>query len=212
MLNEQYETIKTLMNYAVPEDRMEEARELLNDYQDDPIALNLFQAYYSFLPEGRNDHIKAVFLVARKQGVFLLCVRTELGDYFYVVNRERAEFLGSSDEGIAEKEPLEFFDLAADGKTDLDDPLKFPEYTPAQENTNICPACFAADGEMHQLGCPVESCPWCGGQLTQCNCRFEVLDRTKLTGENELQLLEEALEQKGRVPFNAASERPGYPV
>ncbi|MFO7760030.1 MAG: hypothetical protein R6V20_00245 [Desulfobia sp.] len=211
MLNEQYETIKTLMSYAVPKNKMEKARELLDEFQADPIALNLLQAFYSFLPEGDNDHIKTLLLVARKKGLFLICARTELGDYFYIVNRERAEFLGSCDEGIAEKDTLEFFDLPADG-TGLDDPLAFPEYFPARENPNICPVCFAANGELHQLGCPVESCPWCGGQLTYCNCRFEVLNKTELSEEEDLKILEKALEEKGRIPFDPSNERPGYPV
>lgn len=211
MLDDQYQTIKTLMNYAVPENRLEEAGELLDSFQTDPIALNLFEAFYSFLPEGDYDYIKTLLLVARKEGLFLLCVRTGLGDYFYIVNRERAEFLGSCKEGITEREPLDFFDLPLDGEG-LDDPLKFSEYSPAQENDNICPGCFVADGELHQLGCPVESCPWCGGQLTSCNCRFEAVGKEKLSGEDDLQLLEQALDEKGRIPFDAANERPGYPV
>ncbi len=212
MLNEQYETIKTLMDYAVPEGKMEEALELLEEFQGDPLALNLFQAFYSYLPEDSDDYIRELLLVARKNGIFLLCVRASLGDYFYIVNRERAEFLGNCAEGIAEKDPLEFFDLSEKGLSGLDDPNKFSEYSPVPENTNICPVCFVADGEFHQLGCPVESCPWCGGQLTSCNCRFEILARDELAGEDELRLLEEALEQKGRIPFDSASERPGYPV
>lgn len=31
-----------------------------------------------------------------------------------------------------------------------------------------CPACGAAVGELHQGGCDVEPCPYCGGQLFSC--------------------------------------------
>jgi hypothetical protein len=34
-----------------------------------------------------------------------------------------------------------------------------------------CPACGAKAGDYHVLGCDVEQCPYCGGQLISCDCR-----------------------------------------
>ena len=54
-------------------------------------------------------------------------------------------------------------------------PETLPIYEPLQMDEDICPACHAVAGEYHELGCPVELCPWCGGQLIHCDCRYEQL-------------------------------------
>jgi hypothetical protein len=65
-------------------------------------------------------------------------------------------------------------------------------------------------GDYHILGCPVEVCPWCEGQLSRCGCRFEQLGLEALEDEEELEELERLLEEKGRVPY-AAWQCPSYP-
>lgn len=40
----------------------------------------------------------------------------------------------------------------------------------ADEPESVCGDCDAADGEIHELGCDLEDCPCCGGQLITCGC------------------------------------------
>lgn len=212
-LAERKKAILLLMEYAVLPEQMEEARSLLDRYQDDTVATNLLHAFYSYLPEGVEDGVRQLRLVERRQGTFLLAAVTFHAAYFYLATADRAEFLGNNKEGIWDKEIRDFFELGSRNEflkktTTLTD---FPEHLPAPLDTTLCPACAAADGEEHVLGCPVEVCPWCGGQLTVCNCRFEQLDRDHLLGERELTALEEKLHEKGRVPYDSSKHRPVYP-
>jgi hypothetical protein len=39
------------------------------------------------------------------------------------------------------------------------------------KDSDECPECGAATGELHELGCDVEQCPYCGGQFISCDCR-----------------------------------------
>ena len=36
-----------------------------------------------------------------------------------------------------------------------------------------CGDCHALEGEYHELGCDLERCPFCGGQLISCDCCYE---------------------------------------
>jgi hypothetical protein len=69
---------------------------------------------------------------------------------------------------------------------------------------------MAAVGEYHLLGCPVEICPWCDGQLSRCGCRFEQLGVDVLEDEEDLEELERILEEKGRIPYSE-EQYPSYP-
>ena len=88
---------------------------------------------------------------------------------------------------------------------------QYPSYTAAYENEQLCPVCSAAVGEDHTFGCPVEVCPWCGGQLTSCNCRFTILDKEHISSEKDLKTLEEKLIEKGRIAYDPVDQRPAYP-
>ena len=109
-LKEQKDLISLFMEYAVPIEFTEHAVALLDKYEADIIGLNVFHNFYSCLPEGTEDAIEKLLLLARKQGVFLLCAKSFSGvNYLYLVNNEGAVLLGTMAEGIADRELLDFF-------------------------------------------------------------------------------------------------------
>ena len=83
------------MEFAVPEGYMDEALDLLDIYRNDRIALELLHEFYGFLPDAKNDLIKEIRMVARKQGVFLLLAVTREKEYLYLVSSEGIEFQGT---------------------------------------------------------------------------------------------------------------------
>ena len=45
------------------------------------------------------------------------------------------------------------------------------------ERTEIrCGDCGAHEGQLHDIGCGMERCPFCGGQLIGCDCIYEKLE------------------------------------
>ena len=211
-LSEQKEKIIMLMEYAVPEDDRAAAVDLVEKHGADIIALNLFYTFYSHLPEGREDRVRILRLLARREGVFLLGATTLIEDYLYVVSTEMAVFLGRASDGIMDKELLGFLGLK-DRNESIERFKDFDGckvYKPGYLDGELCPVCFVADSEYHVFGCPVEVCPWCGGQLSRCDCRFEQLGTNSLDSESELDEFYGKVNEKGRVLYDAAAHRPAY--
>jgi hypothetical protein len=85
-----------------------------------------------------------------------------------------------------------------------------------------CADCGVRSGELHDLFCLKERCPFCGGQLASCECIGRVLDLTQdeqgLVDEyiddsipplsDIMHRWREALNAKGRVPFEAHPDDP----
>lgn len=89
----------------------------------------------------------------------------------------------------------------------------------AEEMIGTCPGCGVAVGQLHDLFCTKERCPFCGGQLASCECIVTVLD----LNDDEREAVDEyeddsveplrgimgrwhaALEAEGRIPFGASS-------
>jgi len=213
-LAERKKDIQFLMKYAVPEAQLKTAAALLDKYDADVIALNLLHSFYVHLPEGTDDSVVGLRILTRRQGVFLLSVTTgNAMHYLYVANREAAHIIGTLAEGILDRELLDFFGYT-DNKEVLalaKDPEKLPQYEPSVADPNLCPSCHVAVGEFHTLGCPVEICPWCNGQLTYCNCRFKKLDVDNVDKLSQLEKLQELLETAGRIAFKK-EHAPGYPT
>ena len=210
-LKKKRQHIRKLMQYAVPDKQLETALDLLVIYHDDRTALALLEEFYSYLPDARDDWVKELRLAARKDGVFLLAAVTPFDTYLYLVSSEGIEFNGPLSEGYLDNELLDFFGFASSDsfKETAAKPENFPAYQPLQADNDICPACHAATGDLHELGCPVEICPWCGGQLIHCNCRFEQLEQDTIGDEQDLLRFEELLAQKGRLAY-APEQRPSF--
>jgi hypothetical protein len=73
-----------------------------------------------------------------------------------------------------------------------------------------CHDCGAKEGELHQTGCDMERCPFCGGQLISCDCVYKLLniDNSKGTWAYEHGLTNEQSQQwdkllkaKGLIPY-----------
>lgn len=210
-LKKQRKAIATAMDYAVPEAFRAEADDLLDIYRDDSIALTVLLEFYSYLPEAREDWIREMRLVNRHRGVFLLAARTDRNRYLYLVSSEGIEFQGCLDDGFLAQELIDFFGYENEAAFNAAcSPFeRLPVYEPLQVDAEICPACHAAAGEYHELGCPVEICPWCGGQLIHCDCRFEKMGLDALTTEAELAAFEVLLEERGRIPYSP-EQRPSF--
>lgn len=200
------------MQYAAPEEHLKKLTDLVERYETDLIALNVFHNFYSYLPEAENDGIKIIRQLKNRQGAFLLCATTNIDDYLYVSTSEEAIFLGPLKEGINDREVLDYFGFT-DNKNFIEkyrDLAEFPVHIPIALNAGLCPICAVASGENHTLGCPVEICPWCGGQLTNCACKFTKSGRKEISRESHIDSFEEKLEKKGRIPFNPGKDLPGF--
>lgn len=199
------------MAYAVPDERMDEAIDLLEIYRQDRIALDLLHEFYSFLPDAVEDWIREIRLVNRRRGMFLLAAITKESGYLYLISSEGVEFHGSLHEGLWDQELLDYFGYE-DRETFrkiCSEPDKYQVYEPMDSDIDICPACHVESGELHELGCPVELCPWCGGQLIQCSCRFDKLEVDTLETEEDLIRFEELLNEKGRIAYSS-EQRPSF--
>ena len=210
-LEKQRKAILTAMEYAVPEEGREEAEDLLDIYRDDRIGLTLLQEFYSFLPGAQEEWIRELRVVNRHQGIFLLAARTDEHCYLYLVSSEGIEFQGELGDGFLAQELIDFYgyESAAAFAQSCTPFEELPIYEPLQVDGEICPACHAVAGEVHELGCPVEICPWCGGQLIHCDCRYDQLGLDTITSEAELMRFETLLEDRGRIPYSR-EQRPNY--
>jgi hypothetical protein len=210
-LKEKKKAILEAMDHAVPEEHRAEAEDVLDIYREDLIGLTLLLELYTHHPESRDEWVREIRLVNRQQGVFLLVAITVQGEYLYLVSSEGLEFQGRLADGFLADELIDFFgyDSAESFKKICTKVDVFPVYEPLQLDEDICPACHAATGEVHELGCPVEICPWCGGQLIHCDCRYEKLGLDSIDSEEDLVQFEVLLEERGRIPYSS-EQRPSF--
>jgi len=201
------------IHYGVQESERQDALDFLLRYRNDALALQLMRAFYSSLPETHEEAIVRIDLIEKKEDILLLGLRTARHSYLYLATDQRAVLLGEYGGEIVEPEMFALFGYADanDFMVKYPDLMACEEYEPAgSAGTKFCPVCSAAVGEHHLLGCSVEVCPWCDGQLSRCGCRFEKLGLEELADEEELEELERVLQEKGRIPYRL-EQCPSYP-
>lgn len=205
--------VELFIQYGVQESERQDALTFLHRYKNDALALQLMRTFYSSLPETHEETIARISLIQKKDDILLLGLSTARHSYLYLATEQKALFLGEYGYEIVEPEALALFGYP-DTKEFFE---KYPalisceEYEPVGvTGTMFCPVCSAAVGECHLLGCPVEVCPWCDGQLSRCGCRFEKLGVEVLEDDEELVELERILKEKGRIPYTR-EQCPSYP-
>ena len=211
-LDKLVQEIKLFMRYAVPENEMTAAVRLLDRFRHDQRALSLLREYYVALPDAREEAAVRIACLIQQQGVFLLVLQTTDNAHLYMVSVDMAVWLGEYPCDL-DLELLAFWGYAGQEEfrktclrlSDLKD------YVGATAGKGgECPACGVLEGEVHFLGCAVEVCPWCEGQLNKCNCRFEQLQVDAVDDDEQLERFFELLTTKGRIPFQR-SHAPYYP-
>jgi len=206
------EEISLLIKYAVPEDEQRHAESLVEKFKQDRAVLTLLREYYSTLPEAREEGVDRVINLVTLQGVSLYVAVTKSEAYLYALSDNNVVFLGVYGSEVDEQ-VLSYFGYesqAAFLKECL--PVKELEDYEGHPGKNIstCAACGVTEGEFHLLGCVVEICPWCDGQLSNCSCRFEKLGLDEIKSEEQLDDFYDLLREKGRVTFKK-NQIPLYP-
>lgn len=204
--------IELFIQYGVVEDMQARGVEVVDRYRLDPVALRLLHEFYRSLPEAREEPVVRVVQIDSRQGVLLLGVLTVSYEYLYLVTETEMIFLGERGQEV-EDDVLEFFGYADNAELSkaCRSLLKLEEYSSQGCASRVnCPVCSVVEGEFHQLGCPVEVCPWCGGQMNRCNCRFDQLGVERIGSEEEVGRFRQLLVAKGRIRF-AREQAPAYP-
>lgn len=205
------EEIELYIRYAVPETDIKAAIDMVRIYQGNNSILRVLREYYYILPEAREEAVVKVSLLVERQGVALLVVVTADHAYLYLVSEEHVLLAGEYLQEI-NLEILSFFGFDSQEKfLEVCRPVKELEPCESVEKKkSTCPACGVEEGHNHLAGCAVEVCPWCDGQVANCNCRFEQLDTDEIKDEEQLERFLELLDAKGRIPFRK-EEAPAYP-
>ncbi len=203
--------IELFIEYGVVEEERALATDLVKKYLDNPVALAALLEFYKVLPEAREEAVNRIGRIDSLQGVTLLALSTANHTYVTVVTEGEAHILGEFAKDETPREILNYFGHSSHEEfiSSCGEISKMVEFG-IKEKVDICPACGVSVGEHHLLGCPVEICPWCDGQLSKCNCRFEKLDIESFDNDEQVEAFQDMLETKGRVPYDP-EQTPAYP-
>ncbi len=203
-IEKEVEEIVNLVRYSVLKDDRKIATDFIKKHQGNPLILSLLKEFYSALPEGIEEPVVHVATIRRRRGSSLVTVSTPENEYIYFVDTKRAVYICRAGEKIDEQQDiLNYFDYG-DGEEVIKESQDAGKNDPQECNSLLegCPVCSASAGEVHEFGCPLEICPWCDGQLLQCNCRFDKLGVDEITDEEQLLSLFELLNEKGRIVYS----------
>lgn len=206
------EEIKLFIQYSVPEAEIQSAVALVERYRNNAFVMRLFREYYFCLPEAREEAIVRIARLIDRKGVHLFVISTVAFSYLYAVSADQILLLGEYRQEV-DPQVLSFFGFQSQEEFLKICPLgdELEEYASTEKaEKEICAVCGVAEGEYHFLGCTVEICPWCDGQLSNCNCRFEQLKIDDIEDELQLEKFIDLLTAKGRVPYQKI-QAPGYP-
>jgi len=69
-----------------------------------------------------------------------------------------------------------------------------------------CGECGGLEGELHDFGCEMEACPFCGDDLVDCVCCYDKLgidysDSCPDLTEEQRDRWQQILREEGRIPF-----------
>jgi len=211
-LDKLIEEIKLFIRYAVPEEELGEAGALVARHRHHRRILNLLREYYVALPDAREEAVTRITKLLQRQGVCLFVLSTTSTAHLYAVSVDEVVWLGEYP-GELDAEVLAFlgFSHQVEFKKICVPISDLEAYAGGvKDKSGECPACGVEEGEYHLLGCSVEVCPWCDGQLNKCNCRFEQLEADMVDNEEQLERFLDLLTAKGRIPFQE-EHAPYYP-
>lgn len=215
MSEELIKEIELFIEFGAPAEEKKAAVAFLRERCEMPVLMTLLREYYSSLPHAREEAVSRVCLIDAVQSTFLLGVTTTHHEYLYCADFDSAVLVGEKEPGIEETDVLIFFGYKnnTEFKKQLGEFVDYPDFIEHLEvgDQELCPVCSVNEGEHHHLGCSVEVCPWCEGQLNNCNCRFEQLGVDEITTEDEVIQFAEMLIEKGRIPFEKG-QGPSYPI
>lgn len=205
--------IRLYLDYAVPDEERERAQTLVEKYRGRQRALLLLRQYYLALPDAREEAAVGISFLEKRQGIALMVLVTVSTAHLYAVSADEAVWLGEYRQELDEElitfwgysNWQEFLKICPP----LEELVAYPSETD-KGGGGECPACGVGEGELHFFGCVVEVCPWCNGQLSRCNCRFEQLQRESIDDQEQVETFLNLLEEKGRVPFSR-DQAPFYP-
>lgn len=206
------EEIKLFIQYSVPENDIQSAVALVDRYRNNAFVMRLFREYYHCLPEAREEAVVRIARLIDRQGVHLFVISTVNFSYLYVVSADHVLLLGEYRKEV-DNQVLSFFGFQSQEEFLKICPLieELEEYASTEmAEKEICPVCGVPEDEYHLLGCSVEICPWCDGQLSNCNCRFEQLGIDDIENEAQLEKFNDLLTARGRIPYQK-TQAPAYP-
>lgn len=210
MLDQKLKELPILISYGAPAEDQQRLEEMVEKYSHDPLAITLLHEFYSHLPEALEETVSHFSLLENHNGVLLFLLNTADHGYYYVVNKDKATLVGMLPEQPHE-DILHFlgYNSADEFSKKYPEPQVLPPHNLHYIGKEVCPACFTPSGQEHIFGCPVEVCPWCDGQLTSCNCRFDQLKVEEVRSQQQLDTFQSLVKKKGRIVYDAA-QNPGF--